>query len=206
MFQLFSIFSSLSLRWPSLLVTLLLFPPFLAWLFGSSVIYFITITIIFRFYLFDRVKTWRLLSEIESRPIVCTIRQRQLRLYGHVARFQEIDPACLSDCLRKRHPGVEAKGTSAEFVAWEVDESYWDVYLEWEGGLHADLPGGTTGNGDVGYERRRAIRRVLPMTDWFIYLFFTCFDRRCLLPIYFIKAFDSVWYDIKVLWNLLSLL
>ncbi len=70
---------------------------------------------------FDRVTNWRFLRETGWSPIACTIRQRQLRLYGHVARFPEVDPAYrLSSCLRKRQPGVEeAKGTSTELVAWE---------------------------------------------------------------------------------------
>ena len=31
---------------------------------------------------------------IESRPITSIVRQRQLRLCGHVARYPEADPAC----------------------------------------------------------------------------------------------------------------
>ncbi len=35
----------------------------------------------------------RLLRETDSRPITCTVRERQLRLYGHVARYPKVDPA-----------------------------------------------------------------------------------------------------------------
>ncbi len=42
---------------------------------------------------FDRVSNQRLLRVTESRPIACTVRQRQLRQYGHVARFPEVDRA-----------------------------------------------------------------------------------------------------------------
>ena len=41
----------------------------------------------------DYVSNQRLLRETGSRPITCIVRQRQLRLYGHVARFPEVDPA-----------------------------------------------------------------------------------------------------------------
>ncbi len=40
--------------------------------------------------------------------------------------------------------------------------------LGWEGDLHADLPLGTPGSGDVGLVRRRATRRMLLMIDYLI--------------------------------------
>ena len=42
---------------------------------------------------FDFVSNQRLLRETDSRPITCIVRERQLRLYGHVARYPEVDPA-----------------------------------------------------------------------------------------------------------------
>ncbi len=39
------------------------------------------------------------------------------------------------------------------------------MFLGWEGGLHADLPEGTPGSGDVGLMRRLATRRMLLMID-----------------------------------------
>ena len=36
----------------------------------------------------------QLFPETDSRPITSIVRQRQLRLYGHVARYPEADPAC----------------------------------------------------------------------------------------------------------------
>jgi hypothetical protein len=41
----------------------------------------------------DFVSNDRLLRETKTRFVTCTIRERQLRLYGHVARFPETDPA-----------------------------------------------------------------------------------------------------------------
>ena len=35
----------------------------------------------------------RLLRETELRPVTSIVQQRQLRLYGHVARYLEADPA-----------------------------------------------------------------------------------------------------------------
>ena len=42
---------------------------------------------------YDFVSDQRLLREIDLRPITSIVRQRQLRLYGHVARYPEADPA-----------------------------------------------------------------------------------------------------------------
>ena len=41
----------------------------------------------------DFVSNQRLLMESGMRFVTCIIRERQLRLYGHVARFPEVDPA-----------------------------------------------------------------------------------------------------------------
>ena len=43
---------------------------------------------------YDVVSNQRLFRETDSRPITSIVRQRQLRLYGHVARYLEADPAC----------------------------------------------------------------------------------------------------------------
>lgn len=40
----------------------------------------------------DHVSNQRILRETDSRPITSLIRERQLQLYGHVARFPEDDP------------------------------------------------------------------------------------------------------------------
>lgn len=40
----------------------------------------------------DFVSNERLYHETESRPVISIVRERQLRLYGHVARFPDVDP------------------------------------------------------------------------------------------------------------------
>ena len=41
----------------------------------------------------DFVSNERLLRETQVRFVACIVRERQLRLYGHVARFPDADPA-----------------------------------------------------------------------------------------------------------------
>ena len=41
----------------------------------------------------DFVFNERLLREIQMRFVTCIVREHQLRLYGHVARFPDVDPA-----------------------------------------------------------------------------------------------------------------
>ena len=41
----------------------------------------------------DFVSIERLLRETQMRFVTCIVRERQLRLYGHVARFTDADPA-----------------------------------------------------------------------------------------------------------------
>ncbi len=41
----------------------------------------------------DFVSNQRLLHETESRPVTSIVRERQLRLYGPVARLPDVDPA-----------------------------------------------------------------------------------------------------------------
>ena len=41
----------------------------------------------------DHVSNQRLHRETGTGPVICTIRDRQLRLYGHLARFPQDDPA-----------------------------------------------------------------------------------------------------------------
>ena len=41
----------------------------------------------------DFVSNERLLRETQMRFVICIVHERQLRLYGHVARFPDTDPA-----------------------------------------------------------------------------------------------------------------
>ena len=49
----------------------------------------------------------------DSRPINSMVRQRQLRLYGHVARYPKADPAYRVISIRNN---PEAKGTPTELL------------------------------------------------------------------------------------------
>ena len=66
------------------------------------------------------VSNQRLFHETDLRPITNTVRQRQLRLYGHVARYPEADPACRVVSIRDnptwRRPWLP-----------QVDASCWEL-------------------------------------------------------------------------------
>ena len=51
----------------------------------------------------DFVSNKRLLSETQMRLVTCIVRERQLRLYGHVARFPDADPAHQIISAREPH-------------------------------------------------------------------------------------------------------
>ncbi len=76
---------------------------------------------------FARVTNRRLLRETGSRPIACTIRQRQLRPYGHVARFPEVDPAYRA-VFERDNPGWRwPRGLPQCSWLGKVDEFCWEV-------------------------------------------------------------------------------
>ena len=50
----------------------------------------------------DFVSNERLLRETQTRFVTCIVREHQLRLYGHVARFPDIDP--VHQILSAREP------------------------------------------------------------------------------------------------------
>ncbi len=76
---------------------------------------------------FDHVTNQRLLHETGLRPIACTIRQRQLRLYGHVARFPEVDPAYQAVFERDNPGWKRPRGRPQSSWLGKVDESCWDI-------------------------------------------------------------------------------
>ena len=75
----------------------------------------------------DFVSNQRLLDETESSLITCIVRERQLKLYGHVARYPEVDPAhrvvSVRDNPEWRRPRGRPQGSWLE----QVDGSCWDV-------------------------------------------------------------------------------
>ena len=113
----------------------------------------------------DFVSNQRLPRETESRPITTIVCQRQLRLYGHVARYPEADPACRfvseMDNLGWRRP----RGGAHRVIGWGKLMLPVGSYLVWERGLHGDLYGVIVGVCVGGLARRRALRGMAPMID-----------------------------------------
>lgn len=72
---------------------------------------------------FDFVSNQRLLRETDSRPITCIVRQRQLRLYGHVARYPEVDPAHRVVSVRDNPVWRRPRGRPQLSWLEQVDES-----------------------------------------------------------------------------------
>ena len=65
------------------------------------------------------VSNQRLLRETESRPITNIVRQHQLWLYGHVARYPEADPTCRVVSERENPEWRRPRGPPTKFVAGE---------------------------------------------------------------------------------------
>ena len=72
---------------------------------------------------YDRISNQRLLSETESRHIGCIVRERQLRLYGHVARLPEVDPAHLVVLVGDNPEWIRPLGRPRETWLRKVDRS-----------------------------------------------------------------------------------
>ncbi len=75
----------------------------------------------------DRVTNKRLFHEPGSRPIACTIRQCQLRLYGHVTCFLEVNLAYRAVFERDNLEWRRPKGLPQSSWLGKVHESCWDV-------------------------------------------------------------------------------
>ena len=71
----------------------------------------------------DYVTNERLLQETESRPITCIVRQRQLQLYGNVARLPEVDPAHRVVSERDNPEWRRPRGRPQNSWLRKVDES-----------------------------------------------------------------------------------
>ena len=70
----------------------------------------------------DFVSNERLLREIQMTFVTCIVRERQLWLYGHVARFPDADPAHQS--LSAREPREWRRSTGRPRASWlqQVDQ------------------------------------------------------------------------------------
>ena len=72
---------------------------------------------------YDRVPNQRLLQETDSRHISCIVRERQLRLYGHVVRLPEIDPAHQAVSVEDNPEWRRPRGRPRNSWLRQVDES-----------------------------------------------------------------------------------
>ncbi len=69
------------------------------------------------------VSNRRLLRETDSRPITCIVCERQLRLYGHVAHYPEVDPAHQVISVRGNPVWRRPRGRPQLSLLEQVDES-----------------------------------------------------------------------------------
>ena len=74
----------------------------------------------------DFVSNKRLLRETQMRFVTCIVRERQLRLYGHVARFPDADPAHQILSAREsrewRRPTGQLCASWLQHVVWHLKE------------------------------------------------------------------------------------
>ena len=75
--------------------------------------------------MYDFVSNQRLFRETDSRPITSIVRQRQLRLYGYVARYPEADRACRVVSVRDNP--TRPRGRPQNSWLRQVDASCWEL-------------------------------------------------------------------------------
>ncbi len=97
---------------------------------------------------YDFVTNRRLLHETDFRPITCIVREHQLRLYGHVARYPEVDLAHRVESIRDNPVWRRPRGRPLLWLE-QVDESCQEL-LTMGRGPGWRLAGGTLGFGVVG--------------------------------------------------------
>ncbi len=69
------------------------------------------------------VSNQRLLRETDSTPVTWTVRQRKIRLYGHVARYPEADPAHRVVSVRDNPEWRRPRGPPRNSWLEQVDRS-----------------------------------------------------------------------------------
>ena len=82
----------------------------------------------------------RLFRETDSRPITSIVRQRQLQLYGHVARYPKADPIYRVVSVRDRRLGG-GLGDAHRTPGCGKSMPPAGSHLVWEGSLHGDMSG-----------------------------------------------------------------
>lgn len=87
------------------------------------------------------VSNERSLCEVDSRSITILVRQRQLRLYGHLAPVPEVGPAHWVVSVRDNHAWRRLIGLVQ--ISWwdQIDRSCPEVH-DWESDQSRDLPQG----------------------------------------------------------------
>ena len=75
---------------------------------------------------YDFASNQRLFRETDSRPITSIVCQRQLRLYGHVARYPEADPACRVVSVRGNPTWRRPRGRPQNSWLRQVYASCWE--------------------------------------------------------------------------------
>ena len=81
----------------------------------------------------DFVSNEQLLRETQMRFVTCIVRERQLRLYGHVAHFPDADPAHQILSVRKPHqwrgPMGQPHASWLQQIAQHLIEMGWARHL-----------------------------------------------------------------------------
>ena len=75
---------------------------------------------------YEFVSNQQLFRETDSRPISSIVRQRQLRLYGHVARYPEANPAYRVVSVRDNPTWRRPRGRPQKSWLQQVDASCWE--------------------------------------------------------------------------------
>ena len=81
---------------------------------------------------YDFVSNQRLLEDTGMRPITCLIRARQLRLFGHVARFPVSDPAY--QVLFTEDPEDWRRPVARPYTTWsqQFGRYFSEMGIDWE--------------------------------------------------------------------------
>ncbi len=74
----------------------------------------------------DFVSNQRLLHETGSKSVTSIVRERQLRLYGHVARLPDVDPAHMVLSVRDNREWRRPRGQPRNSWVGKIDRLCWD--------------------------------------------------------------------------------
>ena len=113
----------------------------------------------------DFVSNQRLLRETKSEPVTSIIRDRQLRLYEHVARLPDVDPAHRVVSVRDNPAWRRPRGRPRNSWLGQIDLMCWERYrmgrvATW-GQARRDRSGLRRRVGDA----TRRLRRMPPLID-----------------------------------------